>query len=157
MRRWFTILVASMVGCSGVTGSSTSSSRAGSALLAELETLPVGLEVVHSPESVRSPVGPDPNGWPYRWLFQTEVRAISRLLTIVQFGICAWDGKEWILPATNRRYNAGILDKKAFMEWYACPSGRIEPGKPAIDRQNWAGSYTRTSFRQKWFFIGEDD
>lgn len=104
-----------------------------------------------------SPVGPASKGWPYRWIFRTEVRAIDRPLTIARFGICAWDGKQWILPPDNRRYNAGVLDGETFIEWYACPGARIEPGKPAIDPQNWAGSYTRTSFRQKWFFIGEDD
>jgi hypothetical protein len=153
MRRWFTALMAGMVGCSGV----TRSSPPGSALLAELESLPVGLEVIHSPGQVRSPVGPAPEGWPYQWHFRTEVRAIDRPLTIVQFGICAWDGRQWILPLDNRRYNAGVMDQKAFKEWYSCPGARIEPGKPAVDPENWAGSRTRASFRQKWFFVGKDD
>jgi hypothetical protein len=85
------------------------------------------------------------------------VRSIDRPLTIVKFGICAWDGKRWILPSDNRRYNAGILDQSQFQAWNSCPVARIVPGKPAIDPQNWAGSYTRTAFRQKWFVIAEDD
>jgi hypothetical protein len=157
MRRWFTTLLAGALVCSAATGCSTSSSRPGSALLAELESLPVGLKVIHSPDRVGSPIGPNTNGWPYRWRFRSEVHAIDRPLTIVQFGSCVWDGKQWNLPADTRRSDAGVLDGKLFKEWYACPSGRIEPGKPAIDPENWAGSYTRTSFRQKWFFIGADD
>jgi hypothetical protein len=161
MRRWFTIglttLISGVVGCLGTTSTSTSTSRSGSAVLAELESLPVGLEVIHSPNPVSSPVGPDPKGWPYRWIFRTEVRAIDRPLTIIQFGICAWDGEQWILPSNTGRYNAGLLDQRTFMQWYACPSARIEPGKPAVDPENWAGSHARHSFRQRWFFVGRDD
>jgi hypothetical protein len=68
-----------------------------------------------------------------------------------------WLMTSWILPSNNRRYNAGVLDQKAFTEWYSCPRARIEPGKPAIDPQNWAGSYTLTSFKQRWFYIADDD
>jgi hypothetical protein len=114
------------------------------------------MEVIHSPSKVRSPVGPNAEGWPYRWPFRTEVRAIDRPLTIVKFGICAWDGTRWVLPPNTRRYNAGILSQSQFKDWYSCPGARIEPGKSAIDPENWAGSHTRTSFRQKWFFIAVD-
>ncbi len=161
MKRWLvtclTLVITGLNGCSGVSDSSRSTSSPGSAVLTELESLPVGLEVIHSPTRVRYPVGPDSQVWPYRWYFRTEVRAIDRPLTIVKFGIIAWDGTQWILPSNNRRYNAGILDQTKFKEWYACPSARIDPGKPAIDPENWAGNYTRTSFRQKWFFIADDD
>jgi hypothetical protein len=152
-----TTVITCLNGCSRVTDASKSKLSADSAVLAELESLPVGLEVIHSPTRVRSPVGPDSKGWPYRWNFRTEVRAIDRPLTIVKFGIIAWDGTRWVLPLNNCRYNAGIGDQTKFKEWYTCPSARIEPGKPAIDPENWAGSSTRTSFRQKWFFIADDD
>jgi hypothetical protein len=157
LKSWLTTLMTGLIGCSPVTTSSTSTSGPGSFVLAELESLPVGMEVIHSPSKVRSPVGPNSQGWPYRWIFRTEVRAIDRPLNIVKFGICAWDGTRWILPSDNRRYNAGILSQRQFEEWYSRPSARIEPGKSAIDPENWAGSYTRTSFRQKWFFIAADD
>jgi len=39
---------------------------------------------------------------------------------------------------------------------YSCPSAKIEPGKRAVDLQNWAGSRELADFRQKWFFIGTD-
>ena len=150
-------MIISMIACLGLTGCSTSTSRDGSAVLADLESLPVGMEVIHSPSKVRSPVGPDAEGWTYQWFFKTEVRAIDRPLKIVKFGICAWDGAKWILPSDNQRYNAGIGGQTEFKEWYSCPSARIEPGKPAIDAENWAGSHTRTPFRQKWFFVAADD
>ena len=59
---------------------------------------------------------------------------------------------------SNRRYNAGVMDQKTFEGWYSHPAAaRILPGKPAVDPQNWAGSRTRASFKQKWFYIGRDD
>ncbi len=95
----------------------------------------MGFEVIHSPTHVRSPVGSGGTGWPYRWIFRTEIRAIDRPLTIVQFGMCAWDGEKWILPATNHRYNAGVLNQKTFKEWYARASARIDQGnRPSIPR-----------------------
>ncbi len=162
MRRWLsaclTTFIAGLVGCSRTASQSAStSSTAGLAVLADLESLPVGFEVIHLPKPVRDPLGPDSEGWPYRWVFRTEVRAIDRALTVVYFGICAWDGKQWILPSDNTVYNAGVMNQKTFIEWYACSDARISPGKPAIDPENWAGSRSRKSFRQKWFFVGEDD
>ncbi len=162
MRRWITTAwlttsIATLAGCSGAPSTSTSTSRPGAAVLAELESLPVGLEVIHSPNPVHAPVGPNDEGWLYRWIFRTEVRAIDRPLTIVYFGMCAWDGTQWILPSDNTRYNAGVKRQKDFIEWYTCAGARIEPGKPAADPENWAGSNTRAAFRQKWFFVGEDD
>jgi hypothetical protein len=157
MRRWFATLRAGISRCSGLLASSSTSSRSGLALLKELESLPVGLEVIHAPAQVRTRVGPNLVGWLYRWLFRTEVRAIERPISIVLFGICAWDGKQWILPANNRRYNAGVLDQMSFEEWYSCPDARIAPGKPAVDPSNWAGSRAKAAFRQKWFYVGKDD
>ena len=152
---WLMTSLSALAGCTGAP--STSTSRPGAAVLAELQSLPVGLEVIHSPNPVRNPVGPDSRGWAYQWHFRTEVRAIDRPLTVVYFGICAWDGKEWILPSDNTRYNAGILRQKDFIQWYHCPGARIATGKPAVDPENWSGSRTRTSFRQRWFFVAEDD
>ena len=129
----------------------------GAVVLSQLENLPVGMQVIHKPGEVRSIVGSSGTGWPYRWVFRTEVHAIDHPLTVLRFGICAWDGSKWILPASNRRYNAGVLNQRAFKQWYSCPGARIEPGKPAIDPHNWAGSRTRAPFKQKWFFIGKDD
>jgi hypothetical protein len=158
IQRWcLSALLAGAIGCSRVTTPSMPPSNSGSAVLADLESLPVGIKVIHTPAQVRSPVGPNPQGWPFRWLFRTEVHAIDRPLTIIQFGICAWDGNQWILPTDNRRYNSGVLNRQTFKEWYDCPTARIEPGKPAIDPQNWAGNRTRASFRQRWFFIGVDN
>ena len=64
MRLTLAVLMAGLAGLVGCSGAAQSNS----ALLAELETLPVGLEVIHSPSQVRSPVGSGGTGWPYRWI-----------------------------------------------------------------------------------------
>ncbi len=157
MRHLAWLLLVCMIGCSDRQSSPSRSRASSSGPVAELEALPVGLEVVHTPARVENPrQGDKRSGWAYQWVFGTEVRAIERPLTIAQFGILAWDGENWILPPDQTKYNAGILGQAEFTEWYECPTGRIEPGKPAVDPKNWAGSHTRSSFKQKWFFIGVD-
>ncbi len=164
MRWMFLLLLGCLAGCKDESArpNRKPTDRPGSdptsALLSELETLPVGLRVTHTPAQVRGPVGPnaDPPDWRYRWIFKTEVSAVDRPVTITQFGILAWDGAKWILPPDQSRYNSGLLDQRTFVEWYSCPRARIEPGKPAVDPQNWAGSHERISFQQQWFFIGVD-
>ena len=120
------------------------------------ESLPVGIEVVHTPNPVRMPEGPFEDYWPFKWDFRTEVRAIDRPLTIKWFLILGWDGKQWILDRQQEKFNSGEGDGQKFAEWYSCPGGRIAPGKPAVDASNWAGSYSRKPFKQKWVVIGED-
>jgi len=155
MRRTVWLLWAWLAGCSSSTPALREDDTS-SKVLAELESLPIGLEVVHTPGSVGSPKGPNQEDWPYRWRFRTELRAIDRPITITRFGILAWDGSKWFLPPDQRQYNAGILDQATFTEWYRCTDATIQPGQPAVDPENWAGSYARAPFRQKWFFIGED-
>jgi len=156
MKRFILALLAWIAGCSGGNNPSQRQGDSEPGVLSELESLPVGLEVVRSPARVGSPEGPNQEDWPYRWHFRTEVRAINRPLTITKFGILAWDGAKWILPPDQRHYNTGIGKQKDFVEWYHCPGGIVRPGRPAVDPENWAGANARKPFRQKWFFIGVD-
>jgi len=126
-------------------------------LLAELEQLPIGLDVVHTPARVSGPMSGLKTGWPHSWEFKTEVRSRDRSLKIDQFGILAWNGKEWGLHEGQKRYNTGVLDGSTFVEWYGIGDGIISPDTPAIDDHNWAGSDRLEGFRQKWFFIGVDE
>ena len=164
MRRLFLFLIGCLAGCNdepagtGATPAGRANATTRPALLAELESLPTGLRVTHTPAEIGDPTGPNTNAgdWKYRWIFKTEVSAIDRPLTVTQFGILAWDGHHWILPPDQRRYNSGVLDQRTFAEWYACPGALIAPGKPATDPQNWAGSHELADFQQKWFFVGTD-
>ena len=126
-------------------------------ILQELEALPVGLTVVHTPARVANPGGPNARGWKYTWSFKTEVSAVGGPVTIDRFGILAWDGSHWLLPEDQSQYNSGVLGQREFVEWYRCPDARVSQGSPAVDPENWAGSHTLLSFKQKWFYIGTDD
>ena len=81
---------------------------------------------------------------------------ISKDITITQFGIIAWDGKNWVLPSNQIEYNSGVLDQQTFIEWYGIPGAKITTASPATDPQNWAGSKSKEPFKQKWFYIGID-
>jgi hypothetical protein len=101
MRRLFLLLMGCLAGCNDEPAGGGAASSGGSgpttrpALLAELESLPIGLHVTHAPAEVRDPSGPntDARDWKYRWIFKTEVSAIAQPLTVTQFGILAWDGE----------------------------------------------------------------
>jgi hypothetical protein len=146
-----TAIAALLCGCTG------QKKREGAAILDELEKLPTGLKVVHSPSEVRGPNEGLNTGWRFSWSFRTEVHAIEKRIKIVQFGIAAWDGFQWVLPLSQNEYNNGVLDAKTFEQWYGKDAGIIVPGDPAIDPQNWAGSHLLKDFKQKWFFIGVDE
>jgi hypothetical protein len=120
------------------------------------ESLPVGIEVIHTPNPVRTPEEPVGEFWPFKWRFRTEVRAIDRPLTVRRFLILGWDGKRFVLDRQQKKFNSGESDGQVFAEWHSCPGGRIAPGNPAVDGSNWAGSYSRKPFKQKWVMIGED-
>lgn len=147
-----------LIGCSKDQSVPPATSRTETGLIAELESLPFGLEVKHTPAKVRDSQGPNiSSDWKYRWIFRTEVRATEKPLTITRFGVLAWDGTQWVLPPDQSHFNAGLLGQKEFIEWYSCPEATVEPNKPAVDPQNWAGSHTLADFKQKWFFIGVDE
>jgi hypothetical protein len=120
------------------------------------DSLPVGIEVVHTPNPVRGPDSPTNGAWPFTWTFRTEVRAIDRPLTVKWLLILGWNGERWILDRRQEKFNSGEGDTQVFAEWYECPGGRIAPGTPAVDPSNWAGSHSRQPFKQKWVMIGED-
>src|SRR5688500_16165534 len=101
-----------MGGCSGEeTAAPQQPPSANTDVVAELESLPIGLEVVHTPAEVGDVEGPnsDPNDWKYRWTFRTEVRTTNKPLRITRFGILAWDGTRWVLDADQKRFNSGVL------------------------------------------------
>ncbi len=123
---------------------------------ADWDSLPLGIEVVHTPNPVPAPNEASSGGdWPFMWSFRTEVRAINDPLTIKAFLLLGWDGK-WVLDRSQKKFNSGANNGNTFADWYGCPGSKIAPGHPAADPSNWAGSYSRKPFKQKWVYIGED-
>jgi len=123
-------------------------------LIASLDKLPVGIKITHEPAKVTKVKGPLKGDWEYKWEFRTDIEAIDQPLTVTSFGILAWDGKKWTIDPAN--HNSGLMPATVFAEWYSCPGGKLEPGKPATDKANWAGSHQKAAFKQKWFVVAKD-
>jgi hypothetical protein len=136
-------------------------SEGGAALLAQLEKLPVGLKVVHTPAKVKarkndgSLANVDAR-WTYHWSYATTVSATDKPLTIVQFGSCEWIDGKWAIPQNTDEYDVIAGAGKDFGEWYSCPEAKVETGKEYKDPQNWSGSKTVRAFKQKWYYIAKD-
>jgi len=121
-----------------------------------LDILPHAFEVNHSSEVVKE-YTEHLKDWPYKWHFQTSVKNISKKeLTIVSFGMLAWDNGRWRIDKKQEKYNSGILGPEDFSDWYNCPTGIIKPGETFSDSTNWSGSYKPEPFIQKWFYLGKD-
>ena len=123
----------------------------------EIDAEPAGLVVTHTPNVVAGPTDVDVAGWPYVWEFKTEVSSNKGATRIIEFGMYAWDGGQWIIDESQRQYNSGRLDSKEFAEWYGIADSTIRPKQPAVDPTNWAGSRHKKPFKQKWYYIGETE
>jgi hypothetical protein len=124
--------------------------------VAELEQLPVGLKVVQSPETAKAVTKLSIDGRPgeYTWVYRTEVIAIDRDLTIVEFGAFHWDGTEWQLGPTVTGTPFGT---KEFAEWYSCENGTIRRRQSFADPVNWHSTNELVASKTRWFFIGVDN
>lgn len=121
-----------------------------------LDILPHAFKVSHSSEIVND-YTEHSTDWPYKWHFRTSVKNVSKKeLTIVSFGMLAWDNGRWVIDKKQENYNSGILSFQAFSDWYNCSEGIIKPGETFSDSTNWAGSYNTKPFSQKWFYLARD-
>ena len=122
----------------------------------DLERIPVGIKVVQSPEMAKAvkklPV--DGRRGEYSWVYRTEVTALDKDLTIVEFGAFHWDGAEWQLGPTS---NGTPYGTKEFAEWYSCEDGVLKKGQSASDPVNWNSLDELVPGKAKWFFIGMDE
>lgn len=135
----------------------------GEQLLKELDKLPVGIKVVHTPAKLKASRNDGTKAnidqkWTYEWSYKTTVSAMDKdtPLTIVGFGSCEWVDEKWAIPANRDEYDVIEGGTGEFAEWYTCPMGKLEPGKEYTDPQNWSGSKKLRAFKQKWFYVGED-
>jgi len=120
--------------------------------LLDVESLPIGIRVSHSPNPVSAMQG-GPSNRPYTWLHQTTVESIGKSLQIVEFGGFGWNGEQWILGNyTGKPFTSGD-----FASWYSCPDAIIEFGKEYSDPNNWTGGDNLSSSMTKWYFIGTDE
>lgn len=120
--------------------------------ISDLDSLPVGLAVVHSPNPVYAH-DDGRNGHPFTWIFQTIVSSTGSPVTIQAFGAQNEVNGKWVLGNSTKEF----FTTSDFEEWYSCPGGVVETGKGYVNPANWGGSKYLVSNRAKWFFVGIDE
>src|SRR5262249_46522649 len=119
----------------------------GDQILKELEKLPVGIKVVHTPAKLKASKndGSKTNidkKWTFEWSYKTTVSPVDKAMDIVVFGQCEWIDGKWSMPTDSDEHDVILGGGREFAEWYNCPKGRLDPGKEAVDPINWSGSKT---------------
>jgi hypothetical protein len=120
--------------------------------LRELDSLPVGLLVVHSPNPAKAAESAE-GRWRYVWPYKTTVQATGRAVRIVEFGVFSLRDGTWVFSGINgKTYSAAD-----FVDWYACPGGIVGQDRPCFDSQNWSGRSSLKESQSLWYFVGVDD
>jgi hypothetical protein len=127
------------------------SAAAGSALLEDAADYPIGIEVIHSPDSAAAIEG-GPSGRAYSWVYQTTVRTLGGPIRVTEFGGYHLAGDRWIFG----NYTGEPFTEEHFIAWYSGIDSCLRPGHTYTDRRNWSGSSTSHPGRAKWVFVGLD-
>jgi len=120
-----------------------------SGILQALESLPIGLEVTHSPNPAEAQRG-GPSGYRYTWVYSTTVRALHVPVAIIAFGAFVLHDGAWVFANVT----GPPFTHNDFADWYACPQAVLWPGRKYSDPANWGGSNSLRSLTIKWVFIG---
>ena len=115
----------------------------------ELGSLPVGIEVHHTPETVH-PTFTGPSG--SDWLHATTVTASEGPVTIIEYGYFVDRDGHWV--------HAYGLDQaftgKEFADRFTCPEAMLQPGESYTFEWNRSLMDGRAEQRGLWYFIGVD-
>jgi len=116
-----------------------------------LSVLPKKLSVTHSPNPVTPKLG-GASGLKYTWTYKTTVSSLDESIRIIEFDSFHWTNGHWVFM----NYTGKPFGQKEFADWYSCPGGQMEPGKPYSDPSNWGGSNDGQGGRILWFYVGLD-
>ena len=120
--------------------------------LSDLESLPVGLEVIHTPNPVSARTDGN-SGYKYTWTFKTSVCSTDGPVAIYDFGCLMWKNDQWVLG----NFTKELFTQKDFIEWYSCPSGVVTSSSQFSDLSNWGAANCLGASKSKWFYVGIDD
>ncbi|MBE0567030.1 MAG: hypothetical protein IH621_13800 [Krumholzibacteria bacterium] len=120
--------------------------------LLDLDSLPIGLEVVHTPDTVLAD-STGASGYKYTWTFKTTVRSTGAAVTIQEFGSLMEENGRWVLGNFTKKF----FTQNDFAEWYSCPGGTVTSENEFSDPSNWVGSNCLRPGKTKWFYVGIDD
>ncbi len=118
----------------------------------ELEGLPEGLRVTHSPDVLPAHTG-GRSGQRYTWLYTTTVASLDGDVSIEEFGSFSFEEGEWRFSNdTGKPYT-----RDDFIEWYSCSDAVVREDAPCSDPLNWSGNDRLIGGRVFWYFIGRDE
>lgn len=115
----------------------------------ELEKLPFGLEVVHTPDKVQAQYE-GRSGLAFTWTYKTSVAATNGQVTIQEFGALVWQNEKWVFS----NFTGKPFTSQDFADWYSCPGAKLADGQSASDSSNWSGGDLLRGSKTKWYFIG---
>jgi len=119
--------------------------------LAELDALPDGLSVTHSPNPVSATWDANQE-LRCKWTYKTTVRPMTKEVTIQEFGMFAWDGERWVFSNITKK----PFSRQDFENWYSCPEGVLPVDLLFADPSNWSATSCMRPGKSRWYFIGTD-
>jgi hypothetical protein len=121
--------------------------------LRELESMPVGIAVSHTPSPVRYTLNPS-NVSGVEWQFSTTVSAMVGPVTIVEFGYFVERNEQWTF-----NYEKGLPQSFSYSDFtseFDCPNALMVPGKSYTNPENRSAIDCVPEQHVKWYFIGID-
>ena len=121
-------------------------------ILKQLESLPDGIVVTHSPNPSKAKLG-GRSGYKYTWLYATNVTAQTSNVVIEEFGSFTWHKGQWVFV----NFTKNPFSASDFADWYVCPNAKLTKGNTYTDNSNWTGSDVLEAGKMKWYFVGRNE
>jgi hypothetical protein len=118
----------------------------------ELASIPVGIEITHSPNPVKAQLG-GRSGHKYTWVYRTTVRSTTGPLKVQEFGAFSWVDGRWVFST----YTGKPFTSQDFADWYSCPNAVLESTKQYADPTNWSGATLLEHDKTRWYVIAVND
>ncbi|PKP22578.1 MAG: hypothetical protein CVU05_03315 [Bacteroidetes bacterium HGW-Bacteroidetes-21] len=128
-----------------------------------IRDLPVGIEVLQEPDSLRAEKWDKDSSF-YVWKHSTLIRSLKGDLKILEFATCNYKNGNWVLGNINEKlYGPDELNKwyikktDDIITWDHPIEGVIEAGVQYIDPSNYSIRNKKLVSREGlWYFIGVD-
>jgi hypothetical protein len=131
-------------------------------ILAEIESLPVGIAVRHSPVRPKAVRNPSPKQWlpKYLWDYRTSVEAIDRPLRLFAVGRYVVSGAGWVphsLLGRERPTFDVFYGPSECSMWSGLSAAEMLPGQEVIQTRSCSHGDELKPFIERWVFVGIDE
>ena len=116
----------------------------------ELDSLPVGMEVVHTPNPVKAEIDSSNRR---RCVYKTTVTATSGPLRMQEFGAFGWQDGRWSFSTMTGK----PFTTQDFADWYSCPNAELETSASYADPHNFSGGSLHSRSKTKWYYIAVNE